>query len=243
MNKLFPNYSMDDFKIVYPHIGKSLLRKILWNIWLWLRIIIPMNDTWTLKPIFFQSFHWNNLICKLVCWSQVCNNHAMEVSPLQVNPIACLWHNLVNFKQMYKYFKLVENSHGQGYWSSVEDKCTFSTISFMKSKHKIQVHEHLLIVVGMISQDHYNLESFHHDWVFEEWHNSMKWCVVERHDVIHLVLCPNYEIFSWWQYAIAYTFIEDGILYKSNIQFFIFYLKKICMWFLNCLFLKFWFSF
>jgi hypothetical protein len=47
---------MDDFKIVYPHIGKSMLRKILWNIWLWLRIIIPMNDTWTLKPIFSNPF-------------------------------------------------------------------------------------------------------------------------------------------------------------------------------------------
>jgi hypothetical protein len=21
---------------------------------------------------------------------------------------------------------------------------------------------------------HYNLESFHHDWVFKEWHNPMK---------------------------------------------------------------------
>jgi hypothetical protein len=102
----------------------------------------------------------------------------MEASPLQVNPIACLWHNLVILKhlgsQMFKYFKLVENSHGLAYWLSVDDKCTLSTISFMKFKLKIQVHEHLLVVVGMISQDHYNLESFHHAWVFDEWHNSTK---------------------------------------------------------------------
>ncbi len=185
-----------------------------------------MNDTWTLKPIFFQSFHWNNLICKLVCWSQVCNNHAMEAHPLQVNPIACLWHNSAIFKhlgsQMFQYFKLVENNHGLGYWSSVEDKCTFSTISFMKSKLKIQVHEHLLVVVGMISQDHYNLESFHHDWVFEEWHNSMKWCVVDWYGVIRLVLCPNDEIFSWWQYTVAYTFIEDVICTNPIFNFLFF---------------------
>jgi len=57
---------------------------------------------------------------------------------------------------MSKYLKLVENNHGLGYWSSVKDKCTFSTISFMKSKLKIQVHEHLLVVMGIISQDRYN---------------------------------------------------------------------------------------
>ncbi len=65
IEQIVAHYTMDDFKFVYPHIGKSMLRKILWNIWLWLRIIIPMNDTWTLKPTFFQSFHWTTWFASL----------------------------------------------------------------------------------------------------------------------------------------------------------------------------------
>jgi len=50
----------------------------------------------------------------------------------------------------------------------VEDDQTFSTFSFMKSKLRNHLNEHLNIVVGMYFQTCYSLNTFPYDTCFED---------------------------------------------------------------------------
>jgi hypothetical protein len=54
----------------------------------------------------------------------------------------------------------------------VEDERTFSTISFMKSKLRNRLNEHLNIAVGMYFQTFFGLNTFPYDTCFEDWKES-----------------------------------------------------------------------
>jgi hypothetical protein len=51
----------------------------------------------------------------------------------------------------------------------VEDEQIFSTLSFMNSKLRNSLNEHLHIIVGMYSQSFYILNTFPYDKCFDHW--------------------------------------------------------------------------
>jgi hypothetical protein len=52
---------------------------------------------------------------------------------------------------------------------SVEDEQTFYTLSFMKTKLKNRLNEHLHTIVGMYSQTFFTLNTFPYDMCFDDW--------------------------------------------------------------------------
>jgi hypothetical protein len=50
----------------------------------------------------------------------------------------------------------------------VEDECTFNTLSFMKSKLKNRLTNHLDLVIHMFSQHFYTFENFPYDVAIQE---------------------------------------------------------------------------
>jgi hypothetical protein len=89
---------------------------------------------------------------------------AMEV-PFYVNPLTRLWwtlevsHILKVFEilESSKFFKLANIAMMQ-VLGSMEDEQTFSTLSFMKSKMRNRLNEHLHTIVGMYYQIFFHFE-------------------------------------------------------------------------------------
>ncbi len=95
---------------------------------------------------------------------------AME-APFHVNPLTQLWRTLEASRILWhsfpEFFKLAKIAIVQ-MLGLVEDDRTFSTFSFMKSKLRNHLNEHLNIVVGMYSQTCYSLNTFPYDTCFED---------------------------------------------------------------------------
>jgi hypothetical protein len=87
-------------------------------------------------------------------------------APFHVNPLVQLWWTLeascILRYSFLEFLKLVKIAIVQ-MLGLVEDEQTFSTISFMKSKLKNHLNEHLNIVMGMYTQTFYSLNTFPYD--------------------------------------------------------------------------------
>jgi hypothetical protein len=74
--------------------------------------------------------------------------------PYDVNPLTQLWRTIevsqVLRMGMFKYLKVVKMTIVQ-VLGDVEDKCTFSTLAFMKPKLCNQLAKHLKVAMGMYS--------------------------------------------------------------------------------------------
>jgi len=70
-----------------------------------------------------------------------------------------------NFEEFLKLVEMVV-VHVLG---SVEDKCLFSSVDFLKSKLWNNQEEHIQVVVGMFSQKIYTLENFPYEKMCDEW--------------------------------------------------------------------------
>jgi hypothetical protein len=96
---------------------------------------------------------------------------AME-APFHVNPLTWIWKTLeascISRHSFPKNFKLAEITIVQ-MLGLMEDECTFSTLSFMKSKLRNHFNEHLHIVVEMYSQTFFTLNTFPYDTCFDNW--------------------------------------------------------------------------
>jgi hypothetical protein len=72
------------------------------------------------------------------------------------------------FLEFSEFFKLVEIATMQ-VLGSMEDKQTFSTLSFMKSKLRNHLNEHLHAIVGMYFQTFFTSNTFPYDVCFDDW--------------------------------------------------------------------------
>ncbi len=86
-----------------------------------------------------------------------------------VNPLTQLWQTLVETSRILKhsFFQTKKNCNSASV-GVMEDE-TFSTLSFMKSRLRNCLNEHLHIVVGMYSQTFYILNTFLYDACFDDW--------------------------------------------------------------------------
>ena len=70
--------------------------------------------------------------------------------------------------KLYEFMKVVEITHVQ-VLSSVEDKRTFNSFSFLKSKLRNQLTTHLDLVVDMFAQDFYTFNIFPYQVEISYW--------------------------------------------------------------------------
>jgi len=93
-------------------------------------------------------------------------------APFHVNPLTQFWKTLKVFRilkhSFLECFKLAKIASVQ-VLGLVEDKCTFSTLSFMKSKLKNCLNEHLHTIVGVYSQPFFTLNTFPYDACFDDY--------------------------------------------------------------------------
>ena len=94
---------------------------------------------------------------------------------LPTNPMTRLWHhieaNSVLQHKLSKYMKITELAVVT-ILGSVEDKRTFSTLSFMKNKLRNCLSTHLPLLVGIHAQQFYGLTDFPYDAAYKEWRLS-----------------------------------------------------------------------
>jgi hypothetical protein len=96
---------------------------------------------------------------------------AME-EPRDRNPLTKLWQkvsqNTLMVHGLFEFIKIVEIAV-TAILGSVEDKCTFSTLGFMKSKLRNRLTNHLDTTVKMFSQPFYKQESFPYQFTITHW--------------------------------------------------------------------------
>jgi hypothetical protein len=133
---------------VIPNICfKVMLKRFFTNIWNWLNLIIALNDTWNLSILFAIVLDMQFNIFKIAMKSNIVV--AMEV-PFHVNPLTQLWWTLeaswILRHSLLKFLKLREIAIVQ-VLRLMEDERTFFTFSYMKSRLKNCLNEHLHIIV------------------------------------------------------------------------------------------------
>ena len=91
---------------------------------------------------------------------------------LPLNPLTRLWRRLeasgLLRHKLSEYLKVVEMAVVT-VLGSVEDKRTFSILSFMKNKLRNQLSVHLPMVVAMHAQEHYGLTDFPYSAAYDQW--------------------------------------------------------------------------
>jgi hypothetical protein len=96
---------------------------------------------------------------------------AME-NPDSGNPVTRmrqrLGYNALLLSKLSEYMKLTKIAV-TAVLGSCEDKRTFSTLTFMKSKVQNQLHDNLNTCIWLFSQGWYKLESFPYHEAFDNW--------------------------------------------------------------------------
>ena len=108
----------------------------------------------------------------MFCITMKANCHGAMIRNLPLNPLTCLWHWLETLgllrHKLSEYLKVVELVIVM-VLSSVEDKQTFSTLSFMKNKLRNRLSNHLLLVIAMHAQEFYSLVDFSYNTTYNDW--------------------------------------------------------------------------
>jgi hypothetical protein len=121
----------------------------------------PLLDAWTLGL--------QTSLFKLIMKSNA--KSAME-EPRDKNPVNKLWQkvgqNALMLSRLLEFIKLVEISV-TATLGSVEDKRTFSTLGFMKSKVRNRLGGHLDTCVKMFSQPFFNQDTFPYSESISQW--------------------------------------------------------------------------
>jgi hypothetical protein len=112
-----------------------------------------------------------------VCTMESNARKIMEGDVKTLNPLTKLWR-VVDTSSMLRhglseYLKLAEIATVL-VLGSVEDECTFSTLSFMKDKLRNRLQTHLPLVVSMHAQDFYDITTFPYGEAYSDWKTSVR---------------------------------------------------------------------
>ena len=105
------------------------------------------------------------------------NAETMMKKPFTTNPVTRMWlcidGNSYLRHSLSEFLKVAELGIVM-VMGSVQDERTFSTVSFMKTKVRNRLTTHLPIVVGMKTQNFFNINSFPYDAAYERWRAACK---------------------------------------------------------------------